>query len=247
MTPLAHDEIQELLGAYALHAVDPEEAALVERHLEECPRCRGEVANHREVATRLGNSGGVAPDGLWDRIASQLEETPPPMRLNLPDAAASVIPLTRHRRPRTAWMAAAALGAAAVLAIGVLGAQVVRQQDELDRFEAALADGSMLDPDAAQAQLQSADGEVLGTAVLLTNGTGYLMVDELPALDADRTYQLWGRTDGGVISLGLLGSEPGAVVPFQAGDDVTALAITAEESGGVATSENPAIVAGDVA
>jgi anti-sigma factor RsiW len=246
VTPLAHEEVQELLGAYALHAVDADEAALVERHLEECPRCRGEVANHREVATRLGNSGGVAPDGLWDRIASQLEETPPPMRLNLPDAAASVIPLA-GRRARTGWMAAAALGAAAALAIGVLGAQVVRQQDELDRFEAALADGSMFDSDAAQAELQTADGQVLGTAVLLTNGTGYLMADALPALDADRTYQLWGRTDGGVISLGLLGSEPGAIVPFQAGDDVTALAITEEESGGVATSENPAVVAGDVA
>ena len=68
---------------------------------------------------------------------------------------------------------------------------------ELDRFEAALADGSMLDPNAAQAAAAVPDGEVLGTAVLLTNGTGYLMVDDLPALDGDRTYQLWGHTDGG--------------------------------------------------
>ena len=71
MNPLAHEDIQELLGAYALHAVDPDEAEVVERHLEGCPRCRAEVEGHREVATLIGNSGGDAPDGLWDRIASR--------------------------------------------------------------------------------------------------------------------------------------------------------------------------------
>jgi hypothetical protein len=141
-------------------------------------------------------------------------------------------------------MVVAALGAAAALAIGVLGIQVVRQQDQLDRFEAALDDGSMLDPDAASADLQSVDGDVRGSAVLLSNGTGYLMVDELPALEDGRTYQLWGKTSSGVISLGLLGSEPGAILPVQAGEDIDALAITAEEAGGVVQSENPPVVAG---
>jgi hypothetical protein len=236
VTPLTHEEIQELLGAYALNAVDPEEVELVERHLDECPRCRSEVAGHREVATRLGNAGGDAPEGLWDRIASHLEETPPPLRL----------PLAPRRRVRSNRLVAAALGAAAALAIAVLGVQVVRQQDQLDRFESALEDGSMLDPDAARAELQSADGEVRGAAVVLSNGTGYLMVDELPALEGGRTYQLWGQTPAGLISLGLLGAEPGAILPFQAGDDVDALAITAEEPGGVARSENRPVVAGTI-
>jgi anti-sigma factor RsiW len=245
VTPLSHDDIQELLGAYALHAVDADEAEVVERHLDECPRCRAEVAGHRDVAARLGNTGGLAPEGLWDRIASHLEEVPPPMRLHLPDAAGTVIPLAPRRRAVVSRVAAVALSAAAVLAIGVLGAQVVRQQDRLDRFEAALSDGSALDPNASQAALESPDGDVTGSAVLLTNGTGYLMVDDLPALDGDRTYQLWGLTDAGLISLGLLGSEPGAIVPFQAGDGIDALAITAEASGGVVQSDNPAVVAGE--
>ncbi len=84
-----------------------------------------------------------------------------------------------------------------------------------------------------------------GSAVLLTNGTGYLMADDLPELSGDRTYQLWGLTDGGLISLGLLGSEPGAIVPFQAGDGIKALAITAEAAGGVVQSDNPAVVSGE--
>jgi len=252
--PLTHEEVQELLGAYALHAVSSDEADVVEQHLEECPRCRAEVAGHREVATFLGNTGGDAPEGIWDRISSQLEESPPPMRLNLPGAQGNVIPLAPRRRPRTSRVVAVAIGAAAALAIGVLGAQMVRQQDQLDRFEAAVEDGSMLkaanvalrDPTAATTKLRSFDGKVTADAVLLPNGIGYLIAHDLPGLEASHTYQLWGRTDSGPISLGLLGPAPGAVVPFSANDDISALAITAEEAGGVVQSKNPAVLSGDL-
>ena len=53
-----HREIQELLGVYALDAVDPEMAAMVERHLAGCVKCSIEVAQHHEVAGLLANSGG---------------------------------------------------------------------------------------------------------------------------------------------------------------------------------------------
>jgi anti-sigma factor RsiW len=69
---MTHAEIIELLGAYALDAVSPEEALEIEQHLADCPRCRVEVADHREVAGVLGNLSGTAPAGLWDRIADQL-------------------------------------------------------------------------------------------------------------------------------------------------------------------------------
>ncbi len=252
MTPQTHDEIQELLGAYALNAVEPDEIELVDRHLEDCPRCRSEVAGHREVATLLGNTGGNAPDGLWERISNELEDVPPPMRLDLPAPGGTVIPLAPRRRAKANRLVAATIGIAAALAIGVLGAQVVEQQDQLDDFEAAVEDGTMLslanvalrDPDALQAKLDSFGGAASGTAVLLPNGTGFLMAHELPALADGGTYQLWGRTDNGLISLGLLGSEPGTV-PFQAGEDVAAIAVTAEKAGGVTQSKNLAVLAGE--
>ena len=251
MRSYKHEEIEELLGAYALDAVDPDEVEAVERHLEGCPRCRSEVAGHREVATLLANTGGDAPAGVWERIAGQLEEAPPPLRLHLPDSSAPVVPLASRRGARATRIAVAAVGIAAALAIGVLGTQVVRQQQELDRFEAAIEEGTLLsaantalrDPRAVQAALQSFDGSVTGQAVILPDGTGYLLVHQLPALD-DGTYQLWGQTEGGLISLGLLGDQPGAVIPFHVGDGVAALAITAEEPGGVLQSKNPAVLAG---
>ena len=190
MSPLTHEEIQELLGAYALHAVEPDEAELVEQHLEECPRCRAEVADHREVATLLGNTGGDAPEGVWDRIASQLEEAPPPMRLDLPGGPGAVIPLAPRQRRRAPRVVTAVLGAAAALVIEVLGIQVVQQQSELDDYQSAMGDSALQaaanhafdDPDATKVQLRSSDGAATGRAVVLPDGTGFLIAHELPAL-----------------------------------------------------------------
>ena len=243
MSERSHEEIQDLLGVYALNALDPDEQQIVEQHLAGCPRCRQEVRGHREVATLLGSSGGLAPDGLWDRISSRLEETAPPMRLSLPEGQGNVIPLASRRRERTSRFVLAAVGAAAAVVIGVLGAQVVRQDHRIEDLESAI-DGSSI-TDASIADLSSSDGSVSAEAVLLSNGTGYLLAEDLPGLTPDQTYQLWGVTDAGVISLGLLGAEPGRVVPFQAGDHVSGLAVTEEVAGGVTQSENPAVVAGD--
>jgi anti-sigma factor RsiW len=77
-TELTHQEIQELLGVYALDAVDAETAAVVERHLAECVRCSVEVAQHHEVAGLLANSGGESPAELWGGIARQLDGSRPP-------------------------------------------------------------------------------------------------------------------------------------------------------------------------
>ncbi len=69
---MPRDDFEELLGAYALDACDPDEAAAVAAHLNDCPRCRAELAAHLEVAGVLGNLGGEAPDGLWDRIWGEI-------------------------------------------------------------------------------------------------------------------------------------------------------------------------------
>lgn len=76
-----HEQLQELLGAYALDAVEPYEAEVLERHLPTCPRCRNELADHREVAALLSYAGGTAPGGVWDRIIASLEEPPPALTL----------------------------------------------------------------------------------------------------------------------------------------------------------------------
>ena len=78
LTDAQHREIQELLGAYALDAVDKDVAEVIDQHLEECVKCSVEVAQHHEVAGLLANSGGASPAGLWDGIAARLNGASPP-------------------------------------------------------------------------------------------------------------------------------------------------------------------------
>ncbi len=154
-----HAEIQELLGAYALDAVDPETAALVERHLDHCVRCSIEVAQHHEVAGLLANSGGTSPADLWDGIASRLDSSTPPAweglagRLETGDHRAdrvlggladsslgepSPVVSMSSRSPRRRW----AVGAGAVVATAaaavaiVLGVQVHHLNNQVSALQA---------------------------------------------------------------------------------------------------------------
>ena len=97
---LTHHEIEELLGAYALDAVAPEEAEAVELHLRDCPRCRAEVAEHRETAAVLAYAGSPAPPNLWDRISDAIEadDASPPPELDLARVVSMTDAAERARR-----------------------------------------------------------------------------------------------------------------------------------------------------
>src|SRR5205814_1949498 len=75
--PVTHQEIEELLGAYALDAVDTDERDLVDAHLAGCPRCASEVAGYRETAAMLAaHGGGRAPDGSGFVMAGSMPALP---------------------------------------------------------------------------------------------------------------------------------------------------------------------------
>ncbi len=240
-----HDEAQELLGAYALDAVDGPELEALERHLEGCPRCRAEVAEHREVAVLLAHGGAPAPEGLWDRIAGALETTPPPMELTS---------LVAHRKRRSEWnggrwLARAAL-AAAVVAVVFLGVQVNDQANRIDDLRSAMGNPldqavnqAIDDPGSTLVQLTSSDGQIVVRGAITKTGLAYLRTTGLPALPTGHTYQLWGATGDGMVSLGVLGADP-LVVTFHDAE-YNLFAITAEDSpAGVISSHHSAVVTG---
>ena len=244
---LTHDEAADLLGAYALDAVDADEREALEHHLRECPRCRAEVADHRMVASFLASGGGRAPDGLWDRIAGSLEEPPPELRL------APVVPLTGRRTVSLRLGGAVAAVAAAVIA--VLGVEVAHEGHRIDRIATparpgtdllAAAAHALAEPDARRAALRSSDGRVSAQAIVLPDGTGFLVADRLPALPADRTYQLWALAGGLKISAGVLGAHPEVVAFRYAGPDVSGFAVTAEHAGGVVQTANTPVALGQL-
>jgi anti-sigma factor RsiW len=258
-----HDEIADLLGVYALDAVEPDERLAVEEHLVSCPRCAAEVAEHREVAAQLANTGAPAPEGIWARIVDSLEEAPPELDLPVarapqeaaPSAGATVTSLAERRSLRQ-WLPLSA-AAAVLVVLGLLGGLLLAD-DDASRSGPELAQPSLQDvarrvlndPDSAKVTLASPDpsGEprLEATAAVEPDGSGYLIGTSLPALDETQTYQLWGVHEDAVVSLGVLGHSP-EVVAFHLDDSITALVVTAEVAGGVPQSANDPVVAGSVA
>lgn len=228
-----HAELEELLGAYALDAVEPHEAEAVERHLPGCPRCRAEVAGHREAAAALAHAGSPAPEGLWPRIAGALEEPPPRLDLGLLAAG--------RRRRGLPLRLAGALAAAAAAVIGVLGVQVARQDDRIDGLAAALrsdgieeaARGALLDAGSRRVTLRSGDGRLFADAVVQADGQAFLVRHNLPPLPDRLTYQVWALVGGRMVSVGVAGRDP-AVSAFRVDPErASVLAVTAEAAGGV--------------
>lgn len=234
------NDLDELLGAYALDAVDLDERAEIEHYLETNPRARAEVAEHREVATMLAFSGTAAPSDLWDRIAGQLTDRAPSPGPEL----ARVLPMTGRRRRWGARLVTPILAGAAAAAV-TLGVVAVNSRDDRSPIDQAVADARG-DRDSVVVTLRSAEGADGGEAVIDAEGHGYLLGGSLPEVGPDRSYQLWGVVDDEVISLGVFSNEP-EVETFSVDGELTALVLTVEERGGVPVSEQPAAYSAEVA
>lgn len=251
-----HDEAAELLGAYALDAVGEEEAALIAAHVEECPRCTAELAEHLEVAGMLGNIGGDAPRELWDRIASQATR-PSTAPTTTPTVSVPGTPQAtrRHRQPRAsrrAWVVGTALVAAAAVTISLMAAQISSLNGRVAHL-AAISEqrgillsetAALLDPSTKRVMLVGANvGARHAEVVLVRSGLSYFVNHGLRTLPASRTYQLWAVAGGQAVSLGLLGRGP-TVVPFvvSALRPPTTFAVTIERSTGVVTPTSHPVV-----
>ena len=252
-----HDDVKQLPGAYALDAVDPDEASAVREHLAFCPRCSTEVTEHQQVAGLLANSGGDAPAHLWELIAEKIERSSSahdsdllevteifPSPQSDKSGAHGALNLSGHRRGRALFLGAAA---AAVVVIASLGVQVSRLDSRVGNLQAAnetqgvaqAAESALSDPSARRIALTAAHstGPAIAQILILPSGSAFLVDSQLPQLPKNHTYQLWGRQGDQLISLGLLGSHPHDVAfwvdPAAA---VTAFAITDEHAGGVVRS-----------
>ncbi len=84
--------------------------------------------------------------------------------------------------------------------------------------------------------------------VILPSGSAYLVNKALPALPANLTYQLWGKANGQLVSLGVLGNAPSTVaLTVRPSSVYHAYVVTAEHAGGVVrTTHQPVATSGTV-
>jgi anti-sigma-K factor RskA len=236
--------IGDLLGVYALDALDTPEAELVTVHLAGCPRCAQEVDEHRQAIGLLAAGGaGEAPRGVWDAIAARIEgSSPAGSRPPMP------VLLSRSRRKSvwrqpSRWLGAAAAAAAAVV-IGAGTAQIAHLDHRVSQLTAAArqsggfqgAAAALVDPSARHLVLTATRpaAKPLGELVILPSGSAYLIAADMAPLADTSTYQLWAVIDGRAISVGVLGARPAAVA-FSVDPAAAAAAylLTVEPAGGV--------------
>lgn len=233
MTP---EELDELLAAYALDAIDDDDRRLVDERVASDPEARQRLAQLEEAVMLAAHELGP-PDHVWDRLAADVfpgEPRVPHPRL-----------LVNRARPRrSARRIVAGLAAAACIAALATGIVLATTAGSPNPNLSAAAHAAQDAPGARLADLRGTDGTVAASAVVLPNGSGYL-TSQLSALATGRTYQLWALTSNGAVSLGVLGPHP-QVAAFTLVGGARRLIVTNEAAGGVAESQQAPTAAGDL-
>lgn len=241
--PLTCDSAADLLGVYALDALDADEANLVRDHLQRCPRCSQEVDQHRESIVMLAGGGGPAPERLWDRIASSIgadagpSSAPPPPRL-------ATAARRRQNRVKPIWAGAVAVAAALTAVVGLQTVRVDQLNHRVNQLATAARQtggfqglaAALVDPSARHYTLTSTSParQPLGQLIILPSGSSYLVGSRLPQLTSDSTYQLWSMLNGRAVSVGLLGAHPDtAAFTVDPSVPTAAYLVTVEPAGGV--------------
>jgi len=230
---LGHGEIQDLLGAYALGAVDDNERAIIDAHLQTCESCRIELDDHSRLAeTLLRHASRVSPLASIESNGSAKKNG---------DAG-------RERRVRR-WAAPVAIVIVAVILGGVFVQAEIRSdglETRMQRIEVLeRAQLATTDPAAVVTTLRTPRSEPVLTVVSrrAAGGASYAMNSALPRLTGGRTYQLW-RVDSGVITAAVaLGPRPDATA-FSLPSGVSGFLLTVETGPAPRRPTLPAVATG---
>ncbi len=211
--------LHDLTAAYALDALDDEDARAYEEHLARCERCRNELASFSETASALA-------------YAVEAPAPPPELRTRILSEAARERSNVAPLRPR--WVAplaaAAAVAACAAIALGLWAASLA---GKLDSKNEALARQTRV------AEILASPGArkvsfARGTLVVDPGGRAALVVRDLKKAGAGKTYEAWVADGGAPVAAGLFDGGPAVAVPLErpVASGATVM-VTEEKDGGV--------------
>ncbi|MFG2825406.1 anti-sigma factor domain-containing protein [Kitasatospora sp. NPDC048365] len=231
-------DLHTLTGAYAAHALDPDERARCELHLERCAACAMEGAEFTATLARLGAAQAVpVPARLKHRVMASLETVRQDAPASAPRAADQGRGRPRRMWPRLALAACLALAAGAgAVAVqqhqqaGRARTRAVELRHQQDRIAALLTS-----PDARTTSGTLAGGT--GTASIVWShrqGTAAFLASGMPPLPQGTTYQLWFDDAGTMRPAGLMPTASGALLLSGPLNGARGVGVTVEPTGGSA-------------
>jgi anti-sigma-K factor RskA len=203
-------EIHGAVGSYVVNALDPDEREEFEAHLAVCPTCSREVVEFGETAAELSllASAPPPPAALRGSILSAISEIRPlppeppaeiapaesgPSTISVPaepGGAVDELALRRQqRRTRILGVLVAAVLAAAVALGGVVYTLVQGQQAQV--AQRAAETELLTAPDVQTYSTTMKDGGQISFVVSRSLDRAMFIGKDLPAVGADRRYQLW--------------------------------------------------------
>jgi anti-sigma-K factor RskA len=201
-TPMSHSEYEELAAGYVLGALEPDDEHVFQEHLGGCPVCE---ANVRELEAVVGELASAVPpvdppDTLWAGIRREIRPEAA-RRSSIPGVAPGPAAGagTRRQRLLPALAAAAAILLVVVLSLWNLN---LRDQNAVYRARvAALERATELanDPGASLVTLEDQAGTAGARATVIASSRqdrGVLLIENLPPLQRNRVYELWGIPAG---------------------------------------------------
>ena len=244
MSRMSCEQVDELAGAYALGALDPDEDRSMSEHLATCDQPHAEARDliGAGAALAAGTEELSPSPGLRDRLMATVAETPQDHRPVAP--VEPTRPATVDDEPRRPWwrMQPVAMGIAAValaLVVG-LGAWGLNLNAQLAAREDALR--AVANADAAFA----VSGSAGSGWVIESGGEAHFVADGLAEPPPGQIYELWLMdADGNPTAVGTI-EDPDdlVVVPLEeAIGNAATFAVTAEPHRVDAPTSEPVLIA----
>jgi anti-sigma-K factor RskA len=256
--PMTHDEAMEFAGLYALDALTTDEKAEVDAHLAACAEDHTEFETLGGVAPALASMAEPmgAPAALKRKVMDDYAAAHPKAWTAEPVTSVTSVasaPVRRSAVPN--WMGWAAAGIAIVLlaVLSVVGLNLRSQADQANQRAEQLqqAVAAMSAPGAQVAILHGsgAASDVSGFVAFPANGTGYMVMTDVPAVPSGMTYQAWYIADGQPASAGTMTADAeGNIVAsgMSPMPGTAVVAVTVEPAGGSDQPTSDPIIVGEL-
>ncbi len=218
-------DLHSLMAPYALDALDREERARFEGHLDQCVDCQIELGGFVATAVRLGDAvNQTPPPALRARLLSEISRTP---------QERPVVTALAQRRGLRRTLPRLAVAAAFVIGAVGTGGFVVERQNAAEEHDQNVAISSVLSADdVSTADKNFSTGGTVKLYSSASADSAVIIAKGLPSPGAGKVYQVWMIDESGPTSHGTFETGGQMIMKGVAGAD--RVAVTVEPKGGSA-------------